>query len=191
MILLTLLYVSFWLLLRPSELPTNLSPSLFVRSADIEYSGPGSIWNIIWSCFSHHIRLHLDRRLSKYPSPQRIASGLYCVNGWRLWYTSSESLHRKWSSFGRHDSTTWHFAQQHNGRRPMVFFLPWVALFSMTNEEQLFESWNQWNSRASPKQGKLNGLPSLKRKFKIGARVITSRKASLLCKRVDLLPSVL
>ena len=53
MILLTLLYITFgfsFALPTPSELPTNISPSLFARSADI--FGTRSIWNIIWSCFS-------------------------------------------------------------------------------------------------------------------------------------------
>jgi len=60
----------------------------------------------------------------------------------------------------------------------------------MMNKERLFESWNQSNSRACLKQGELNGHRSPRRKFKIGAKAITSRKASFLCKRVGLLPSI-
>ena len=53
MILLALLYLSFgssFALPTPSDIPIDISPSLFARSVD--KFGTRSLWNIIWSCLS-------------------------------------------------------------------------------------------------------------------------------------------
>jgi hypothetical protein len=178
MIVWILLHLSFVSALPvPLDLTTDNPPLALPHGASL--FGTRSIWGIIWSCLSTIFACTWIAVHPNIPGPHE--------SEWAVLRRRVEIMGTALfsSSVGRQDSigqqsTLRSNIKNVNGQFIMGSLSAWVGLLSMTKKERLFESWNQRSSRIYTGRKRLHGHLSLKRRLKIGARAITSRKALFL-----------